>query len=57
MFNLISNTKTTTGLTVTCIIDHRKYKTGLKISDDKLNSIKIKKLKFHGEWNYKILPS
>lgn len=53
--NLISNTKTATGLTVICIMDRRSYKTGKKLTKEQVGSIKIIRNKFHGEWNYKIL--
>jgi hypothetical protein len=47
--NLISNTKTASGLKVTCTLDHRKYDLGKQISQDQLVSINIKEKKFHGE--------
>jgi transposase len=50
--NLISNTKTKTGLEIRAELDERKYKKGIKISDEDFKSIKLKKCKFHGEWNY-----
>jgi len=54
---LISNTTTATGLRVTCTLDRRKYAVGKKISDEEMKSVKIMKDKFHGEWNYTILPA
>jgi len=54
--NLISNTKTTKGLTVKCRLDRRKYPIGKKVSDEIFKTIKLKKNKFHGEWNYSIFP-
>jgi transposase len=53
---LISNTKTATGLSVTCRLDRRKYKTGRKVSDAEIKNIKMKPDSFHGEWNYTIEP-
>jgi hypothetical protein len=53
---LIANTKTTKGLEVTCRLDHRKYPLGQKVSDEEFSSIRLTPHKFHGEWNYKILP-
>ncbi|EMY76192.1 transposase DDE domain protein [Leptospira weilii serovar Ranarum str. ICFT] len=35
-------------------MDKRKYKTGIKISDDIMNSLNIKTHRFHPEWNYSI---
>jgi len=54
--NLISNTTTSKGLTVTCRLDRRKYSTGKKVSKEEFTRLKIEKLKFHGEWNYIVLP-
>src|SRR5579872_1352645 len=50
--NLISNTKTKTGLEIRAELDENTYTKGIKISDEDFNSIKIKKCDFHGEWNY-----
>jgi transposase len=55
--NLIAGTTTTTGLKVRCQMDNNKYPKGIKISDDELNQINIKRASFHGEWNYTIKPS
>jgi hypothetical protein len=52
--SLINATTTTTGLSVTCVLDKSEYETGLKISDDEFAKINIKKAKLHGEWNYTI---
>lgn len=54
--NLISRTKTATGLAVMCKLDKRHYKPGKKISDAEIKSLSIKADKFHGEWNYTIIP-
>jgi len=55
--NLISSTKTRTGLKVKCAIDTNKYPTGIKVTDDELQQVKIFRYKFHGEWNYRINPN
>ena len=54
---LIAGTTTAKGLTVTCHLDHRKYPIGRKISAEEFAQVKMKPDKFHGEWNYTILPS
>jgi len=54
---LIGHTKTSTGLTVRAAIDEAAYPSGIKVSDDKLSLIKLRRHKFHGEWNYSISPS
>lgn len=56
IIKLISSTKTKTGLDVECEIDKNDYKTGIKISDKKMQEINIERYSFHGEWNYTISP-
>ena len=54
--NLIANTTTKAGLTVRAAIDRNHYETGIVVSDEELKRVKIVPAKFHGEWNYAILP-
>jgi len=54
---LISSTTTSKGLSVTCVLDHGKYKTGIKVTDEEMKSLRIEPDKFHGEWNYIIHPN
>ncbi len=54
--NLIGNTKTRTGLKVQAELDTNAYPTGIKVSDEELAAVKIKRAKFHGDWNYTIMP-
>ena len=54
--NLIAGTSTKTGLTVQCVLDQNTYEAGIKVSDEELSQINIRKNDFHGEWNYSILP-
>jgi hypothetical protein len=54
---LIAATTTAKGLTVTCRLDHRKYPLGRKITDKEIARVHLKPDKFHGEWNYTILPN
>ena len=51
--NLISNTTTITGLTVSSIIDKNEYMTGIKITDEEMNKLDDE---FHPDWNYSIIP-
>ena len=55
--NLIGSTKTKTGLEVKAVLDENTYQSGIKVTDEEINSINIFKEKFHGEWNYEIRPS
>lgn len=50
--NLIANTTTQKGLKVDAEIDAAPYPTGIKVSDEELESINLKRASFHGEWNY-----
>jgi len=54
--NLIGNTTTNTGLRITAALDTNAYATGLKVTDEQLAAVQIKRDKFHGEWNYTISP-
>jgi Rhodopirellula transposase DDE domain len=53
---LIAATTTKTGLTVRCELDPRSYPKGIKVSDDEMAAINIKRETFHPEWNYTISP-
>jgi transposase len=54
--NLISNTTTQTGLEVHAQLDDNLYPTGIQVSDEQFNAIQIQRCRFHGEWNYRIVP-
>jgi hypothetical protein len=54
--NLIAHTKTETGLHVDASLDYGVYETGIEVSDEEMMSLRIKAQKFHGDWNYVILP-
>jgi len=54
--NLIGSTKTEEGLKVRCELDTKKYPKGIKVSDEQLEKVKLKKHDFHGDWNYTIKP-
>lgn len=56
MVNLIADTRTETGLVINAVLDKNSYTTGIKVSDEELASVNIKKADFHGEWNYQISP-
>jgi transposase len=55
--NLIGSTKTNEGLKVRCELDENVYPKGIKISNQQLEKIKLKRHKFHGDWNYTISPN
>ena len=55
--NLVSSTRTTEGLEVHCWLDASAYHTGRKVTNKEMQSIRIKRNAFHGEWNYEIHPA
>jgi hypothetical protein len=54
--NLIANTTTGTGLIVKAALDTNHYDTEIKVSDEELAGLQLKRHEFHGEWNYTITP-
>ena len=52
--NLIGNTTTQSGLTISAELDTNIYPKGIRISDDELETVNLTKAEFHGEWNYAI---
>ncbi len=54
VINLISNTTTKTGLTVTAVLDENTYEKGIEVNDEKMSGLNIKGDAFHPEWNYTI---
>jgi hypothetical protein len=53
---LIGATVTKTGLKVKARLDKRKYPTKVKVTDEQMRALNIKRHTFHGEWNYTIVP-
>ncbi len=54
--NLIAATTTRTGLQVQAELDTGSYPAGQKVTDEEMAAIRLRRDKFHGEWNYTILP-
>ncbi|HEY3936273.1 MAG TPA: ISAzo13 family transposase [Bryobacteraceae bacterium] len=54
--SLIAATTTATGLKVHAELDPGAYQSGIKITDKEFETLKIRRDKFHGDWNYEILP-
>jgi hypothetical protein len=52
----INNTTTEAGLIVKAAIVTTDSKTVVKISDDELAKVNIRRARFHGEWNHTIVP-
>ena len=57
VINLIANTTTKAGLKLQAELDEGTYPTGIKVSDRELSAVNLKRAKFHGEWNYTLLPT
>jgi hypothetical protein len=56
IINLIGHTKTPSGLNIQADLDAGHYPTRIKVSDDEMAAIRLKRDRFHGDWNYTILP-
>lgn len=54
--NLIAATTTRTGLRVRSELDSNIYPSGIKITDEQMEQLRIQRDEFHGEWNYTLLP-
>lgn len=54
--SLIGSTTTETGLRVYATLDATKYQKGRKVSPDELARLCLVPSRFHGEWNYTIMP-
>ena len=57
IINLIANTTTQQGLKIRAQLDCGSYPTGIKVSDEQLAAVNLRPAKFHGEWNYCVLPN
>lgn len=55
--NLIAATTTRKGLQVRAELDSNLYPKGIKVTDEEFAAINIVRDKFHGEWNYTIMPT
>jgi Rhodopirellula transposase DDE domain len=54
--NLIGSTQTQMGLHIKAELDTNTYAKGIKVTDEEMESVRLKKDKFHGDWNYRIEP-
>jgi hypothetical protein len=54
--NLIAHTTTRTGLVVKAALDTNRYDTAVKVSDAEMDGLRMKRHRFHGDWNYTIKP-
>jgi hypothetical protein len=52
--NLIGATKTRTGLHVKAVLDTGTYHKGVKVEDEAMRNLWLRRHKLHPEWNYTI---
>ena len=52
----IAKTTTAKGLRATFRSDRRKYPTGRKVTAEEMKRVHVEPNRFHGEWNYVIMP-
>jgi len=56
IINLIAATTSKTGLSVKSELDTNSYPAGVKVSDQQMAELRLRREAFHGEWNYSLLP-
>ena len=56
IINLIAATTTAAGLVVKSKLDTNSYPAGLKVSDQQMAELQLRMDRFHGDWNYSLLP-
>ena len=54
--NLIGATTTRTGLRVKAVLDTKTYHKGVKVKDDALRTVRLRRHNLHPAWNYTIAP-
>ena len=56
VINLIGATKTNSGQRVKAVLDTNEYETGVSISDEQMEELRIRRHKTHPAWNYTLTP-
>ncbi len=54
IINFISSTTTKTGLKVKAKLDTHEYETGKKITDEQMQTVRVRHHDIHPQWNYTI---
>jgi len=54
--NLIGGTRTRAGLKVKAVLDANQYETGIAVSDQDIDQLRLKRHTVHPDWNYTISP-
>lgn len=53
---LIGATTTKTGLKIGCDLDPAAYECGIKVTEEEMAALNLRRHDFHGEWNYTVAP-
>ena len=53
---LVGETRTKTGLVVTCTLSDEHYATNIKVSDEQMRSLDCLRHPILPQWNYTLLP-
>lgn len=56
IINLIAATTSKTGLEVKSALDPNSYPDKIRITDQQMAELRLKRDAFHGDWNYRLLP-
>lgn len=56
IINLIAATTSKTGLAVKSDLDSNTYPAGIKVSNQQMAELRLKRDAFHGDWNYSLVP-
>jgi len=56
VINLIGATRTKSGLRVKAVLDTNEYETGVPITDEQMQELRIRRHKTHPAWNYTLSP-
>jgi len=57
VLKFIRTTKTTTGLKIRALLNKKQYLKGIKVSDQQMKNIMLKRYTLRPNWNYAICPS
>ena len=56
IINLIAATTSKAGLAVKSDLDRNAYPPGIKVTDQQMAELRLRRDSFHGDWNYSLLP-
>lgn len=56
ILKLIGATRTRSGLKVKALLDNNEYETGVKVTEEEMQQLRIRRHKTHPQWNYTLSP-